>query len=252
MAIDDPGAGGDFRLLEINVATSFVLTPSGRIERESAPDNSPGPRLFLAGCVGGNILRLRHDVGPEVVLRAQALAETETPWSDPSAPPNCLSALIEAISVEAPANAASPALIYQLPRGLFYDAGATITRWDTTNGRHLLARLAEEGMPQHLTQAGFVSLDDFWEPWCAVTVDGEIAALAFAARIGARSAEVGVYTFPGFRGSGLAAAITANWSSLPSLADHELFYSTSATNRSSQRVAERLGLRRFGVSVRVN
>jgi RimJ/RimL family protein N-acetyltransferase len=246
----------DLRLLEINLATTFALSPSGRIERESAPDNSEGPRLSFAGCAGGNIIRFRHDVSEEIAASVLSLAENEPHWSDPTTTPGCLEALVAQLSREAPAEAASPAAIYHLPNGLTYDAGAAIVRWDAAEGRRLAARLAEEEMPPHLVEAGFVGLDDLWEPWCAAMDGDQIAAMAFAARIGGPDMEVGgmevgVYTFPAFRGRGLAAAVTAAWSSLPGLADRILFYSTLTTNRSSQRVAERLGLRRFGVSVRI-
>jgi len=78
----------------------------------------------------------------------------------------------------------------------------------------------------------------------------EIAAIAIAARLGEKGAEVGVYTFSNFRGRGLAAAVTASWSAMRSLDGRALFYSTSRSNRSSQRVAARLGLRLIGASVR--
>jgi predicted GNAT family acetyltransferase len=113
----------------------------------------------------------------------------------------------------------------------------------------LLDRLARDGPPQVLADAGFKSVDDFWAPWCVALEDGEVAATAFAARLGPFGAEVGVYTFPGFRGRGLASAVTACWSSLAGLAGRNLFYSTQTTNRSSRRVAERLGLVRLGASL---
>jgi len=120
-----------------------------------------------------------------------------------------------------------------------------------TEGERLLQGLARDGMAPHLVKAGFVGLGDFWEPWCVALIAGEIAAMAFAARIGPFGADVGVYTFPGFRGRGLAAAVTAAWSSLPELADRTLFYSTHLANRSSRRVIERLGLRRIGLSLSI-
>jgi hypothetical protein len=49
----------------------------------------------------------------------------------------------------------------------------------------------------------------------------------------------------------LAAAVTAGWSRLDSLAGRDLFYSTSTANRSSQRVAERLGLPRLGARLAI-
>lgn len=145
----------------------------------------------------------------------------------------------------------SAGVIYRLHNGLDHDAGARIVRGDTAEGRALLSGLADKGMPRSLLDAGFVGVGDFWEPWC-VALDGEeIASMAFAARIGVSGAEIGVYTCPGFRGRGLAAAVTAGWSSLQSLTGRDLFYSTQTRNRSSQRVADRLGLIRIGASIRV-
>ncbi len=251
MIAGDPDPAEDLRLLLIHIKTMFAMSRAGRMMRESAPDNSSAPRLFFAGCSGGNVVRVRDDVSDRTARSALELARAEPPWSDPETPPRCLTDLVRLLARDAPAEPADPALIYQLPNATIYDAGAHIVSGDTAEGRHLLTHFGEDGMPPYLVGAGFVGLDDFWEPWVAAMEGGGIAAMAFAARIGARSMEVGVHTFPGFRGRGLAAAVTARWSSLPRLADHTLFYSTSRTNRSSQRVALRLGLRRFGVSIRI-
>ena len=251
-ARDDASAADDLRLLDIDIATMFALTPSGRILRESPRDNSPGPRLFFACCAGGDRMRLRFDVSDPVARAIQALAETEPPWRDPARPPAGLSALMDLLAQDAPVQAAASSLIYRLPHGLAFETDAEMVCSDTSAGEDLLAGLAKTGMPPHLVEAGFVGLDDFWAPWCAARIAGEIAAMVFAARLGPEGAETGVYTFPAYRGRGLGAAVTAAWSRLPALADRSLFYSTHLTNRSSQRVAERLGLRRFahGIALR--
>ncbi|MFK8846569.1 GNAT family N-acetyltransferase [Streptomyces sp. Ac-502] len=59
-------------------------------------------------------------------------------------------------------------------------------------------------------------------------------------------AEAGTWTRPGHRGQGHAATVTAAWSRLLAPTGRHLFYSTSGTNRSSQHVAARLGLRPLG------
>ncbi len=112
----------------------------------------------------------------------------------------------------------------------------------------MLARFAADGMSQPMIDSGFISVADLWEPWCIATDGDQIAAIASAARLGKGGAEIGVYTFPEFRARGFAAAVTAGWSSLAVLDGRALFYSTSRTNRSSQRVAARLGLRMIGAS----
>jgi predicted GNAT family acetyltransferase len=104
-------------------------------------------------------------------------------------------------------------------------------------------------MPESLLALGFVDGGELWAPWCVALHQDEVASIAFAARLGPSATETGVTTVPAFRGHGFAAAATAGWVSLPSLRGRALFYSTSRTNVSSQRVAQRLGLRFLGASL---
>ncbi|WP_312367172.1 GNAT family N-acetyltransferase [Ensifer sp.] len=83
-------------------------------------------------------------------------------------------------------------------------------------------------------------------------VEGEVASLAFAARLADNGAELGLVTTKAFRGQGFAAAATAGWTRLPTLRSRTLFYSTDRDNISSQRVAERLGLHLRGASLRIS
>ncbi len=62
-------ANDDRYLLLMYLSTGFVLTDSGHILHDNAPDRSAGPRLYPAGCTSGNVVRLRHDVG-EATARA--------------------------------------------------------------------------------------------------------------------------------------------------------------------------------------
>ncbi|MFG1701639.1 GNAT family N-acetyltransferase [Nonomuraea sp. M3C6] len=71
-----------------------------------------------------------------------------------------------------------------------------------------------------------------------VAADGMIGA------VGRNVPEAGTWTSPAFRGRGYAATATAAWADL--FSGTRLFYSTSADNHSSQRVAARLGLRNIG------
>lgn len=143
----------------------------------------------------------------------------------------------------------SPGVIYHLPNQMEYEHSATIVRGDSPEGAQLLGRFAEQGMPPALFEAGFTEVSDLWQPWCIAIKDGDIAATAFAARLGDIGAEIGVYTFPQFRSRGFGTAVTAACLSSPSLDGRALFSSTSRSNRSSQRVAARLRLRMIGASV---
>jgi hypothetical protein len=241
----------DLRLLHVDIDTMFVMSAAGRIERENDPDRSSGPRVFFSGCPFGNLTRVRYDLDDATAMRILEVAAKEPPWRDPDAMPACAEKIVALLSGGQPA-AISMALIYQLPNDLRYEHPAAIVRGDSDEGRQMLARLADRGMPDYMQTAGFKGVGDFWEPWCVALDGAEIASMAFAARLGVSGAELGVYTFPKYRGRGLAAAVTAAWSSMRSLNQHALFYSTSKSNLSSQRVTARLGLRLIGTSFRIS
>ena len=246
-----PGAApDDLGLLHIDLDTMFVMSASGRIERQNDPDCSSGPRVFFAGCPFGNLARVRYDVDDRMALRILEVAANEAPWRDPDVIPGCVAQIVELLSDNPPA-AVGPNPIYRLPNGLRYEHPVAIVLGDSVEGRQMLARLAEQGMPEYMQIAGFKGVGDFWEPWCVAVEGADIASMAFAARLGKMGAEVGVYTFPKYRGRGLAAAVTASWASMRLLNRRALFYSTSKSNRSSQRVAARLGLRQIGASVSI-
>jgi hypothetical protein len=89
-------------------------------------------------------------------------------------------------------------------------------------------------------------------PWAIAIDDGNAASICHTpGPMTARAAECGVWTDPRYRRRGYAAATTAAWVPLVS---HErtLFYSTEADNRSSQRVAARLGLEEIGWTWRLH
>ena len=83
-------------------------------------------------------------------------------------------------------------------------------------------------------------------PWVMAIRDGQVIAICHTPVSTPRGAEAGVWTRPGSRGQGHAAAVTAAWAALMRPTGRYLFYSTSRTNISSQRVAARLALRPIG------
>ncbi|HEY0650262.1 hypothetical protein [Phenylobacterium sp.] len=190
---------------------------------------------------------VRHDVGEQTAVELLALAAAASPWTDPGRFPRGLDAMLELMG----GGVLEPSLISHLPHGLPVAGAADVVVSGTRDGQALLDQLAQDGVPSHLADAGFASIADFWPPWCAVMDGGEIAAMCFAARLTDLGAAAGVYTFPAWRGRGLAGVATAAWSSHPDLADLELGYSTLMSNTASQRVAARLGLPRIGLGLRI-
>ena len=241
----------DGDLLAIKVATLLVLTESGRIQHQNDPDRSASPRMYLAGCEAGNVVRLRHDVGEETARAINALIADEPPLRDPDSTPLHIDGYVSFLAREAPVERRIAGLMYCFPDQLEYEHDVTLISSDTPEGDRFQARIADQGMPHVLVALGFVAATDLWAPWCIALHDGEVASIAFTARITPTGAEVGVATVPAVRGRGFAAAATAGWASHQWLHERALFYSTARTNVSSQRVTDRLGLRFLGAELRL-
>jgi len=239
------------RLLQLCDETGYLLTATGRIERVSDPDRSPGPRLSFAGCAKGNVVRVRHDASDTLALQLLAVAANEPPWADPERDPGCIAELSALLDSDCPTKTVEAGVNHSLPNALPYEHGFPIVRSDSPEASMLLVRFAKDGMPGALIDAGFRSIADLWPPWCIARDGEDVASIAFAARLGIWGAAIGIYTFPGFRGRGYAAAVTAAWSSHPSLKDRALFYGARRDNRSSRRVIERLRLPPIGGNIRI-
>ena len=238
-------------LLEAQVATLFETNAEGRIVRSAGPDRAPTPRLHVAIGTGGAIVKMRSDVEARVAHEIQALAAREFPITRPQALPRFADDYRRLLEEGEPLNDHHFGVIHSLPHGTRWTSDIALVSHGTDAGEALVARIARDGMPKTLVDAGFVDLSHFWEPWC-VAVDGEdIVALAFAVRLSHRGAELGVNTMPGHRGRGYAAAVTAGWSALPALQHVPLFYATHRDNHSSQRVIARLGLPFLGIRLQI-
>ena len=232
-------------LLRLETATLCEVTELGRTTIGRSPERKAPPRMSLVRSPAGSLVWLRHDVDDEAAREVEALASAE-PWpDDPSSLPIHLSAFgrILGVSVD-DVDRGGP--IYTFPDRPTFAHPARLIRSGTGDADRLVARLVEHGMPESLSSAGFVDVGELWEPWCIAADGEEIASIAFTVGSTASSAEVGVCSMVAFRGRGFAAAAVAGWASHPELRGRTLFYSTSWSNVSSQRVTDRLGLRFLG------
>ncbi|CEJ10319.1 hypothetical protein BN1110_00591 [bacterium YEK0313] len=237
--------------MTVHAATLFVRDDRGRIVRENDPDESAGPLAFLAATPDRQSLHLHQMLPDDLARRLAEQLDRAPPWRDPEAEPAMLSVLSALLAGLRSPLAIERVLIHRLPHRPASSDGSDVVASGTAAGKALIDGLRRDGMPAHLVAAGFVGLTDFWAPWCAVLDEGAIASLAFAARLGRDGAEIGVNTFPGWRSRGLAALATAHWAAHPDLAGKALFYTAAIGNLSSRRVAERLGLDRFGWGLRL-
>jgi hypothetical protein len=242
----------DAELLAIQFQTAFVFERSGRISTTNDPDRSPAPRFVLFGCASGNIYGVGADVTDGIAAQLMGFAATEPPFIDPCGASRHLDRYIELLSRDAVVPRPSLGLTYVLPHDIAYQHDVRLICSDSVEGQGLCATLAAQGVPAGLAKMGFVDVSEFWDPWCVALRHGEVASVAFAARLSETGAGLGLATSPGLRGRGYAAAATAGWTRMPALRSRALFYSTDQTNISSQRVVVRLGLPFLGASLELS
>ena len=234
-------------LLALQAATRFRLTPARRIQCENDPELSPAPVLYMSGCEEGWIGYVREDVDDTAARAFDELILREPPVRAPGASPRFAEAYREIVGASEPLTTRNHGPIHRLPRGTHWPGAANIVCHGTPEGNALQARIVRDGMPREMIEAGFTDLSHFWEPWCVALAGDGIAAIAFAARKSLLAADVGVYTIEAHRGRGLAAAVTATWSTLLPR-QPALFYSTTRDNDASRRVITKLGLPFVGES----
>lgn len=239
----------DAELLAIQFRTAFVFEGSGRISATNDPDRSPAPRFALCGCATGNVYGVRADVANGVAAQLLGFAALEPPFVDQSGASRHLDRYVELLSRNGLVPKLRLGLTYVLPNDIAYPHDVRLICSDSVEGQGFRATLAAQGVPAGLAEMGFDDVSAFWDPWCVALHDGEVASVAFAARLSETGADLGLATASGLRGRGYAAAATAGWARMMALRSRALFYGTDQTNLSSRRVVARLGLRLLGASL---
>ena len=236
-------------LLAIQFQTMFVFERPARILTLNDPDRSPAPRFALVGCASGNIYGVRADVSDGIAAQLMDLAASEPPFFDRLGTPRHLDRYIRLLSYDTLVPQPGLEMSYVLPNDIAYRHDVQLICSESLEGQELRTILATKGIPTGLAKMRFADVSEFWEPWCVALHHTDVASVAFAARLSETGASLGLATSPELRGRGYAAAATAGWARMPALRSRALFYSTSQTNISSQRVIARLGLRFLGASL---
>jgi hypothetical protein len=239
----------DLALVRTQLASAFVFYAEGHIVAHNDPSRTPADfKILLSGCTEGNIGLLAADLDDARRKEITHLFASEPPLVGFAQHPVHLAAYTKILG--GPAKI-SIGLNWHLPHDIRAPVAVRMVRSGTEEGDALMRRFRDEGTPPPLVELGFTNEDEFWLPWCAVFDGDGIAALSFAARLGEQGADLGLVTVPTFRGRGFGAAATAAWAAHPALARHTLFYSTTLSNLSSQRVVARLRLRFIGTTCRI-
>lgn len=225
----------DLELLHIEIETLWPADARGRIS---------GPDLVIASSADGCAAAIGAAVPDELAaVLARTVAESAPQTDLSTAPPileECRQALEDRLGPVAHMPTSGPS--YLVPKNVAFRSEVTLVRSDSPDVAPLRGANPGNWQPQEWEQL----LDGQLGPWAMATHDGAVISICHTPRYSPRAAEAGTWTRPDFRGQGHAAATTAAWAALLRPSGRHLFYSTSSTNLSSQRVATRLGLRPIG------
>ncbi|MET9019552.1 GNAT family N-acetyltransferase [Actinopolymorpha sp. NPDC004070] len=195
------------------------------------------------------------DVADDLTKTFEAAVEGMQGDAEPGRPPEFLSYCRQRITgslgpvvVSAGPSYLVPSTVTPNTDGRTYDNDAAAVRIvrsdDGTEAREVLRAAAT---PATWTGEEWADLlSGSLGPWAIAVRDALVLAVAHTPVADSRGAEAGVWTHPDARGRGLATTVTAHWATLTRGTGRLPFYSTSADNLSSQRVAARLGLRPIG------
>jgi RimJ/RimL family protein N-acetyltransferase len=212
-----------------------------RADRFDRPDGPSGIRLFVAsdGCFVTASRRLPGNLAREL----EGLLGAHTPDADASSEPDGSRACFERLSCFGQVEVKSGPS-YLIPGGRRFTTAVSIVDSDAP------AAWLEAANPGNWAADEWSCLiSGELGPWAMAEVNNRVVSICHtSAVIPGVAAECGTWTDPGYRGRGYAAAATVRWSSLAGGLVRYLFYSTSAGNLSSQRVAARLGLPKLGWS----
>lgn len=237
MADEFVSGHSDVDLIEIHARTLHTHDAAGRLLAINDGGRKPAARFFLGWTARHAIWRVRADLPADLVARLGEIVAAAPPRGELDRPPACLATVRAALAEHAPVNAGDeggPA--YCFPEVIAEPAGAVAV---TAANADVLRRWLPEWLPDIAGEL----------PVRAVLVDGAAVAICACARLPGPATEAGVETHPAFRGSGHAVTATAAWAFAVRERGIIPLYSTGFSNTASQRVAAKLGLRRYGASV---
>jgi hypothetical protein len=233
----------DLELLEMEFGALWGTDRRGRLLESRERGAGRTPYLVIAVANDGQFAASGGDVPDGVAAQLQAAVATAPllpPATQPASLVDCEQLLRDALGPLERSSGPS----FLIPPGTTFPHTAEI-HLSTGTSAETLRRFDPTGTGWSVDDWNQL-LDGTLGPWAVAAADDRVISLCHCARRTDDAAEAGVSTSPDFRGQGHAAAVTAAWASLLAHSGRRLFYSTSADNLSSQRVAARLNLRPIG------
>lgn len=231
----DSGARDELACLRVEIETNFIRDERGRLLRERVPEFVPPPFVVIASARQGSEIAVgAHVPDPVADQILERFGDAPGSVPDPSSPPAEAERYLDLVTAACGPVVAGGVPCFVIVEPPDFRRPATVVLSTEDRAQEVLATRPPG------------RVDERRGPWAAVVADGRMVSVCSTARSHEEGAEAGTWTDPRFRGRGYASAATAAWATLHAGSGRVLFYCTDEANRSSQRVAARLGLHPIG------
>lgn len=225
-----------YDLMEMHIRALYVHDEQARLLSSNDWQHGPAPRFFLGQTSQGNVWRFRQDLPQTVCDKLSALCKAEE--FSTSARPIHQTEYLQLLAAHAPIEKIWLGSAYWFAHPVRDDDGTIFIDAQNT---HLLQGGLQEWIPDMRYQ----------QPAVALLVDGQAVAICASVRITKAAHEAGVETVRGHRQKGYAVKVVLAWARAVAKLGALPLYSLSDENLASMKVANRLGLSKFGVDFHI-
>lgn len=227
----------DLDLIRKQADVLFRHDAGGRITHVNEPDGARAPRFFLGRTVEGHVWRFRDDLDAALCTELERAIVTE-PHDEFLTAPYGTTIYAEMLARFEPVTSIFAGPAYRFPAEL---PGARHTVVVTPENIDLLRPHLEPWMPDVGLRAVVV----------ARVHEGQAVSVCASVRENDFVHEAGVETASAYRGRGFAIDAVAHWASAVRGLGRTPLYSTEWENKSSQALAAKLGLVRYGTDLSI-
>lgn len=229
---------GARELMAMHIDALFTHDAQGRMVRVNEPNGKSAPRFFLGRTPEGNLWRVRHDLGADVVRELEDACRGERTDDALLRPPYGTTRYEEILARDAALERVEAGPAFAFPEALDAAPEAVLVTKENID-------ILEPFMTPWIGDVGLC------DPFLAILHDGQAVSVCGSVRISDRGYEAGVDTHPEFRGRGFAPRVVSAWARAVRAIDRVPLYSTSWNNTPSRAVAAKLGLMRFGTDIHI-
>ena len=232
----------DLSLMKIQVGTLFVHNHDGRlrfINEPYRPEDHSAPVVFIGRTRCGSVVRFRYDVPEVICKRVQTVIQAQSLSDNLYESPSYLATVKDLLASYITADQQWMGPAYRFPGSL--EVSSEVVRIDRST-----AYLLEFGFSDLIPEL------DHCQPVVAIVEGDKAVSVCQSVRKSEEAEEAGVDTLLSHRGKGYAGQAVAGWAGVVREQGRIPLYSTSWDNKASQRVAEKLGLRLYGVDLHIS